>query len=208
MISQIIWSHGWGFDASFFKPLCHALPEYDHLIIDWGYFSQKHLPEPCADQPLIGIGHSLGFAKLLELDFLFSRLISLGGFNHFCQTDKFKEGMPQRVLQRMQTKFQQKPQQVLADFQILCGYTHPILPVESINEKLLQADLDKLMTVALPLPSIPCLAIAGLADQVCPLSQQHALFPSVKTVPGEHNFPQVFSLETAKTIQNFLRDVT
>lgn len=207
MTSQIIWSHGWGFDASFFKPLCHALPEYDHLIIDWGYFGQKHLPKPCVDQPLIGIGHSLGFAKLLELNFPFVRFISLGGFTRFCQTNEFKEGMPHRVLQRMQTKFQQKPQQVLADFRVSCGYTHPILPVESINEHLLQTDLDKLMTVTLPLPSIPCLAIAGLADQICPLSQQHALFPFVKTVSGEHNFPQISPLETAKIIQKFLRDM-
>jgi pimeloyl-[acyl-carrier protein] methyl ester esterase len=207
LISQIIWSHGWGFDASFFKPLCHALPEYDHLVIDWGYFGQKHLPKPYGDQPLIGIGHSLGFAKLLELDFPFSRLISLGGFTRFCQTDEFEEGMSQRVLQRMQTKFKKNPQQVLIDFQVSCGYSHPILPVESINEQLLQADLDKLMTVALLLPSIPCLAIAGLADQVCPLPQQQTLFSSVKIMSGEHNFPQVSPFETAKTIQNFLRDI-
>lgn len=204
---QIIWSHGWGFNAPFFTPLCHALPGYDHLVIDWGYFGQRHLPMPRFDWPLIGIGHSLGFAKLLELDFPFDRLISLGGFTHFCQSDDFKDGTPHRVLQRMQTKFQRSPQQVLVDFQVSCGYADPILPIDSMNKQLLQEDLYKLMTVALSLPSIPCLAIAGLADQICPLRQQQALFPSVKTMQGEHNFPQAFPLETAKIIQNFLKSI-
>lgn len=204
---QIIWSHGWGFNASFFEPLCQALLEYEHLIIDWGYFGQPYLPKPRKDHYLIGIGHSLGFAKLLELNLSFDRLISLGGFTRFCQTDDFKAGTPRRVLQRMQAKFQSHPQHVLTDFQISCGYTSPHLPGESINEQALHADLLKLMTVAFPLPSIPCLAIAGLTDQVCPLSQQQSLFSTVKTVSGGHNFPQAFPGTTARLIQNFLQDL-
>lgn len=203
---QIIWSHGWGFNAPFFTPMRSTLSGYNHFVIDWGYFSNPQPVMPRSDQPLIGIGHSLGFAKLLELGLSFDGLISLGGFTRFCQADDFKAGMPHRILQRMQTGFQLNPHRVLADFYTSCGYDALPHSVELMNIGLLQEDLQKLMRVTQTLPSVPFLAIAGVTDRICSLNQQQTLFPAVKTVQGGHNFPYVDFLPAAKLIQNFLRD--
>ena len=205
---QIIWSHGWGFNAAFFKPLCQKLACYQHFVIDWGYFGEPHLPLIDLNKPIIGIGHSLGLAKLLSLKLPLHSLISLGGVTHFAQSKTFPAGTPKRILARMQAKFCLQPQQVLADFYTSCGYSAPpfdLINLESMKTELLQQDLNQLMTLSAPLPEIPILAIAADADQVCSLSQQQAQFNNLKIIQAQHYFPHNDPVQTAALIQQFLQ---
>ncbi|WP_052046018.1 alpha/beta fold hydrolase [Candidatus Paracaedibacter symbiosus] len=208
---QLIWSHGWGFDTTFFKPLLQALPDYDHLLIDWGYFGDPSF-RTAASYPCVGIGHSLGFAKLLELPRLwappsFSGLISLGGFTKFCQHADFKVGIPRRVVQRMVDKFATQPRQVLSDFYQSCGYDQDWAQPSFLSLQRLTADLQFLKTVSTRLPKVPHLAIAGETDQICSLAQQQTLFDRVEIVKGAHNFPATHIDETATLIRHFLKEL-
>lgn len=205
MIYQIVWSHGWGFNADFFTPLCQALPKFHHNILDWGYFGKPHIPTLDLHKPIIGIGHSLGLAKLLDLKLPFTALVSLAGFTHFCQSRAFQAGTPLRVLARMEEKFILNPQQVLADFYVSCGYKAFPFVAQPLNLQLLQQDLSQLRTLSIDLPKIPLLAIAGKSDRVCPLSQQQAQFDPITIIQGAHHFPQVNPVQTALLIQQFLK---
>lgn len=157
------------------------------------------------DKPIIGIGHSLGLAKLLDLKLPFKALVSLAGFTHFCQSKAFQAGTPPRILARMQAKFSLNPEQVLADFYASCGYTGPLSVAAPMNLELLQHDLCRLMTLAVDLPEIPLLAIAAESDQVCPLPSQQAQFNQITIIQGNHHFPQNDPLSTALLIQQFLK---
>lgn len=203
---QLIWSHGWGFNATFFMPLIRALPEHEHFIINWGYFDDSPFtyPKPDLSRSLIGIGHSLGFAKLFDLPFSYERVISLGGFTCFCQSDSFAIGTPVRILQRMFNRFQSHPQQVLQDFYVSCGFNQPYLHPTSLNLERLSKDLELLMRVDISIPTIAYLALSGGDDQICSLPQQKAMFNPLQIVEGAHNFPVVNYLETASLINQFL----
>lgn len=235
---QLIWSHGWGFDATFFTPLLRTLPEYEHFVIDWGYFGNRPFPQPqpgdswvmrnfedCIDalspqknlevmvspdlsRPIIGIGHSLGFAKLFDLPFSYESVISLGGFTRFCQTDNFTTGTPKRILQRMLDRFQSHPQQVLQDFYRSCGFTQHYMPPSCLNLEKLSKDLKQLMQVNITIPEITHFALAGKNDQICPLSQQQAMFTSLQIIDGAHNFPVTKHQEAASSIRQFLVETT
>ena len=63
-----------------------------------------------------GIGHSLGFAQLLQLPVQWKTLVSLHGFTRFCASKESPEGTPVRVLDRMAQQFERNWQQVLAAF--------------------------------------------------------------------------------------------
>lgn len=201
---QLIWSHGWGFDTTFFTPLCLALPGYEHFVIDWGYFDTPSMPELDRTRPIIGIGHSLGFAKLFDLPFSYESVVSLGGFTHFCQTDSLKVGTPGRVLQRMLNRFQIYPQRVLQDFYRSCGFESLFANPSNLNTKLLSEDLERLMSVNINLSNVNYLALAARNDQICSLAHQQAMFTALQIMDGDHNFPMIYPRETAFSLHQYL----
>ena len=207
-MNQLIWSHGWGFDRTFFSSLCLALPEYEHFIIDWGYFNTPSLPQVDQERPLIGIGHSLGFAKLFNLPFSYKGVVSLGGFTRFCQIDRSKSGTPKRILERMLNQFQNHPHQVLQNFYRSCGLTPLFMKTVPLNTSLLFQDLNQLIGLNIDLPPVKCLALAARNDQISSLLHQQDLFPSLEIMEGEHNFPLQSCQETAFLIHQFLKNLS
>ena len=202
---QIIWSHGWGFNPSFFNPLCQALKNYPHHFIDWGYFNPFSFPHLDFNQPTIGIGHSLGFAKLLNLHLPLKATISLAGFTSFCPLPPLTGGTPKRVIERMSSRFNTSPHQVLNEFYKACGtsFTLPSLQT-TLDTYRLKQDLDSLATITTFMPALPSLTIAGQGDQICPLAHQKTMFKDLKIIQGTHSFPQTRALETAKLIKHFI----
>ena len=66
-----------------------------------------------AEVPWLGLGHSLGFTKLLDFSVRWHSLLSLHGFTHFTNN---------RVLSRMIHKAEQNMPEVLRDFHSRCGH--------------------------------------------------------------------------------------
>lgn len=69
----------------------------------------------------IGIGHSLGFANLLELPVRWNALCSLHGFTRFTATAENTEGTARRILERMIRQFNKDPERVIQEFLARCG---------------------------------------------------------------------------------------
>lgn len=82
-----------------------------------------------AEVPWLGLGHSLGFSKLLDFSVRWHSLFSLHGFTHFTHD---------RVLARMVRKAEQNMAEVLADFHNRCGHN---AQWATLNEQTLLADL-------------------------------------------------------------------
>ncbi len=106
--------HGWGFDASFWRPLQEALPDIETIALDLGFAGRPHLDIPAG--PVIGLGHSLGFPWLLRQRRGWAGLVSINGFTRFTRAADFPHGTPGRVLERMRTRFDQEPETVYRDF--------------------------------------------------------------------------------------------
>jgi hypothetical protein len=82
-----------------------------------------------AEVPWLGLGHSLGFSKLLEFSVRWHSLFSLHGFTHFGNN---------RLLARMIRKAENNMAEVLADFHNRCGYNAQWV---TLNEQNLLTDL-------------------------------------------------------------------
>ncbi len=126
-----------------------------------------------AGLPIFGLGHSLGFAQLLETQINFSGVISLQGFTQFCSTPTNHNtfGTPLRILERMQQKLCTDPKQVVYDFRHHAGFKNsPHTPCQHMaNEELakLKNDIKTLIDLQIQLPkNTPILAIASEDDPI------------------------------------------
>ena len=63
---KIVFAHGWGFDKSLWADTIKRLKINDYYLLDFGYTGNRDVVSICQNEPLIGIGHSLGFAWLLQ----------------------------------------------------------------------------------------------------------------------------------------------
>ena len=55
---SLLFIHGWGFDATFWRALRDALPDYSTEALDLGYFGAPS--SPCPRPPVLVVAHSLG----------------------------------------------------------------------------------------------------------------------------------------------------
>lgn len=171
-ISQVlVMAHGWAYNHHFFDSFLATLtPEIQQhtllVCLEAGYFPEQsveglmiytegewtHHPTETlhslvlahANAPWLGLGHSLGFSKLLEFSVRWHSLISLHGFTHFVSNDKHKVGIPARVLARMFQKAEQNMPAVLSDFHGRCQHEPDW---GTLNEQALLTDLKNMGTL-------------------------------------------------------------
>ena len=162
-ITQVLlMAHGWGYNHHFFDAFVGQLPEDIRdstllVCLEAGYFPEQakaglmlytdgewlHHPAEIlhslvlahAEVPWLGLGHSLGFSKLLDFSVRWHSLFSLHGFTHFTNN---------RVLARMIHKAEQNMAEVLADFHKRCGHD---AQWATLNEQTLLADLRSMQTL-------------------------------------------------------------
>lgn len=128
MKPALVLVHGWGFDPSIWEGIAaeEMLRSRDLLVIDLGFREasgrwparDEGLP---ADRPLVGVGHSLGFAWLLAQERAWDGLVSINGFPRFTSAPDFPQGVHPRVLARMQAKLARDVEGVTTDFLRRCG---------------------------------------------------------------------------------------
>lgn len=156
-ITQVLlMAHGWGYNHRFFNSFLNTLPTRTReqtlfVCLEAGYFPEQakaglmihsqsewvHHPAEAlhslvlahAEVPWLGLGHSLGFSRLLDFSIRWHSLLSVHGFTHFTNN---------RVLARMIQKAERNMVEVLADFHSRCGHT---AQWTVLNEKALLADL-------------------------------------------------------------------
>lgn len=150
MKQVLLLAHGWGYNHHFFDAFLKILPAAvaDQTLIaclEEGYFPEQARPGLMilqqgewtwqaserlsnlvlahAELPWLGLGHSLGFAKLLNLSIRWHSLFSLHGFTRFTASAPHPEGTPARIMTRMLQKAQHNLAAVLQEFHARCGHT-------------------------------------------------------------------------------------
>ncbi|HEX4878263.1 MAG TPA: hypothetical protein VFV39_00330 [Limnobacter sp.] len=170
----LVLAHGWGYNHQFFNPLLQALQNRGGLAntqvlaLECGYFPDQakpglmiHTPEGWQHHPMetlhnlvlahasvpwIGMGHSLGMARLLSTALRWSCLLSIHGFTRLAALTTGQAGVAPRVLARMVSKARSNLPQVLEEFHRACGHQPNWT---TLNEAALLADLVWLQTLDL-----------------------------------------------------------
>ncbi|MDB5697427.1 MAG: bioH [Alphaproteobacteria bacterium] len=171
----LLFVHGWGFDASFWRPLRQALGYQPSIAADLGDFGAPHWPK--VPGPVIAIGHSLGALLLLREPPLDCRaLIAINGFDHFTQCDD-APGVAPRIVDRMLDKFDMEPRKVLSEFHQRCGEDGPLGRPDRrrLREHLaLLRDADERSRSAAWQP--PIFSLQGGCDPILPVAAHDQLF--------------------------------
>lgn len=170
---QFVFCHGFGFKATFWNPITPFFQRESCTFLDLGYFGTPHTHVRKHGRPLIGVGHSLGFLKLIKLGLPWDGLISIQGFTCFLGHGASLRSRRARELTRMQERFAIDPTGTLVVFYNRCGIKGP--DGRPDNEKL--ADDMKVLEEDCPLPyGIPVLALGTEDDVIVPPALTHDNF--------------------------------
>ena len=165
--------HGWGFGADVWHAWAAAFPERPVALLDAGYYGPERLTLPENPKGWVGIGHSLGFAKLLGMDVPWRGLVGLGAFLRFCAQPEKETGTPPETLDAMLSRLETDSSDVLTRFLRRCGLKGqtPGAPTpEGLGR--LRRDLRTLRSLDLSAPgSVPPILLLHTADdRIAPLA--------------------------------------
>jgi pimeloyl-[acyl-carrier protein] methyl ester esterase len=111
---KLLFLHGWGLDASLWDGVRAALPEFETVAMDRGYFGPPRTELP--PEPFLAVGHSLGALMIAEFPDAVGH-IAVNGFDRFVGDG----AISQRVMDRMRKRFRETPAEVLAEFRERIG---------------------------------------------------------------------------------------
>ncbi|MBF0191308.1 MAG: alpha/beta hydrolase [Magnetococcales bacterium] len=146
MSGFVLLVHGWGFGAGVWRPVRRALSDLTVQTLDLGFHGAPALTIP-PHAPFIAVGHSLGFLWLTrQLDHpdFAARcrgLMAINGFCRFARAPDYPLGVAGRILERMATRLQEDPQEVLSVFQRQGGLDQPIPLPATLNPEALAQGL-------------------------------------------------------------------
>jgi pimeloyl-[acyl-carrier protein] methyl ester esterase len=169
---RLVLVHGWSFDPGIWQGLRAALPEFESVTIDLGFFGLPAGPVLPPDRPVVAVGHSLGVLWLLKTrPFPWAALVSINGFPRFVDGPDYAPAVPKRQVERMIRRLAADPAGVAEEFRFRCGATGPF-PDGPMPESLLAGltwlrDWDARPAIEPP-PQTPLLALSGSDDPILP----------------------------------------
>lgn len=169
---NFVFCHGWGFDQHAMQPLAQALkqpfPNAQYHFFDLGFSAQSHRPELKNDvnSRYVLIGHSYGFAFLVQQSWPWSAMVSLNGFTHFCKLLNKAHGLPLAILDSTYHRLQIDAKATLYDFYQRCGLPAPYTSSCALGKAELSSTLLSLRELSISLPACPTLALACTHDQI------------------------------------------
>lgn len=143
MNKYFIFCHGFGYDSTFWDNLRPFFANDSCVFLDLGYFGNKcvELKIPPFTQ-VVGVGHSLGFMKLLNLDIKFDYIIGLNSFTNFLGNDLQLRHARTLELERLRENLLKSPISTLKRFYQRCGASIPIKDLSDICLERLTDDLE------------------------------------------------------------------
>jgi hypothetical protein len=172
--------HGWSFDAGAMDALAACLQEHFPACriasFDLGFTGTPHAPQLGAmpETKWIAVGHSYGFAYLMQLPLAWHAAISVNGFTRFCRRPGKPEGMPVRLLDAMLARLDLEPRATVEEFRQRCGIVQA--PSQQLDAPLLVAHLARLRDLNLPMPACAVLSLSTHDDLIVPPSLTQACF--------------------------------
>jgi len=218
MTAELVFIHGWGFDARFWDALGACLPQFRQTRIDLGFFDagSAALAEGVRNALLsrgkkILIGHSLGFACGIRHQQKWSGWIAINGFSRFVRTPILPGCVTAATLRDMRMRLKADPGACLQDFYRLIGAG----PVDgTFNSERLREGLDELRSTDIEdkvaALDVPGLVLAGRKDPLVPLEVSERLGKYVREGAlvvhneGGHLLAQTDPGWCAEAIANFV----
>lgn len=167
----LLFAQGFGLSNAFWEPM-HAVFKTENipcLLFEFEseYFSLQNRQK--ASAPLIGIGHSFGFLKLLKTKLPFKALVGVNAFTHFLGRDpSFFHKRHQEYTHFRNQIARGDPKAVLRRFYRQCGLPRTFPFPEQISRAQLQQEIAGLVHPH-PLPeTTPILILASQNDTVVP----------------------------------------
>lgn len=124
-MTQIIFCHGFSFSKAYWDNLIPHLTGITIHHMDLGYYEDPHIPNLDNLESVIGIGHSIGLIKLMQLPLKFRALIGLNAFINFCGQEKHLHDRRSLELNLFEKMIQIAPHKTLASFHKRCGVPWP-----------------------------------------------------------------------------------
>ena len=169
---QVVCCHGFAFDAQYWQVLQAYFNSHRVLCMDLDYWQQGRRVTPadvsCSNLPVVGIGHSLGFIKLLQSGIRFDYLIGLNAFTCFLGFNSVLAVKRARELSLLSQQFVHAPQKTLRSFYQRTGVAVPGVNWSAMNFTRLADDLASLVQSVDELPPTPVLILASEDDPVVP----------------------------------------
>jgi pimeloyl-[acyl-carrier protein] methyl ester esterase len=174
---ELVFIHGWGFDARFWDALAERLPQWKQVRIDLGFFKKNSTAFSdilanalTSKEPRVLIGHSLGFAFGAPQT-QWQGWVAINGFPRFVP-----DCVPGVALREMRMRLKSDPAKCLADFHKTIGTT---APGGEPNDDQLREGLDALRDAdiekAAGIRRIPGLVLAGKHDPLVPVETSEKL---------------------------------
>jgi len=219
---ELVFIHGWGFDAHFWDALASKLPHHRQLRVDLefikkisgvtGKFSTVSVEKILENENRsILIGHSLGFVHGLQAGRNWAGWIAINSFPHFVAKENSPACVTAASLREMRMRLQKATENTLADFYKRIGAKPP---PGTPNVERLREGLDELrdadVTETLQTLDVPGLVLAGRNDPLVPFAVSEKLGSMAKggglvvNEEGGHLLPQTASSWCALAIANFV----
>tara|TARA_B100000035_G_scaffold270613_1_gene244996 strand:- start:269 stop:892 length:624 start_codon:yes stop_codon:yes gene_type:complete len=202
---RVVFAHGWGFDKTLWVDTIKRFKINDYYLLDFGYTGNRDIVNICQTEPVIGIGHSLGFAWLLQNLESPVCLISISGFDCFFRIYDWRDI---EAMRRNLTRNKQKQMRV---FHKKAGTK--LTSVPNFKEKYLIEGLNHLQTWDLNHKlnslSVPIFAIASQNDKIVPLCHSKRIFENciLKIISrGDHVIPMNNRSDYFKFIEEVFRE--
>jgi pimeloyl-[acyl-carrier protein] methyl ester esterase len=163
-----VFCHGWGYDPSFWDNLKPYFGGHQCIFWDLGYFGPNDLPMPALSSSIqwVGVGHSIGFLKLLNTPFPWYRLIGLQGFLNFQGISHSLKRKRARYLVKLQNHFEAGPTITLSKFHKICGNKDMQAFYPMVNRVTLLKDISLLATMHQLRENLPCLILGSEDDLI------------------------------------------
>lgn len=215
-MTGLVFLHGWGYGPESWDGLATAFGKAPVVLLDAGYFGHRRMDVPENPGGWLGVGHSLGFARLLALDIPWRGLVGIGGFLRFCQKPGKDTGTPTDMLDAMLARLDAAPEEVLARFHKRCGHRITPLPAPGKDGLArLRADLEHLRDLDQAAPSrpVPTLLIQAQDDRIVPpdlAREALSRLPGARLElldTGGHALPMTRAQDCQRLIQELLHDL-
>lgn len=194
----IVFFSGFGAGFRYWKKVVDLIKEYDIVLLSEDYFNTKNeikdqeLLRIFKDRVIIGVGHSLGYAKLVQLNekydfFNLKKIVCVEGFSSFLSDIFFVNYIRKISLDAMICGYKINPYMTLFIFQIMCGDFSAKF-AKDFNMELLIKDLESLNgSVKIP-ENIPHLILSSADDPIIPFYVIEDNFRKIKNAKIQYSF--------------------
>lgn len=174
-----VFFNGFGSDYHFWDEILPYFARDNYVLLSENYFNSpedydsEYLKKIFQGRQLIGVGHSLGYHKLCDLNqkydfFNLKKIVSVEGFSCYLGKSEPMKTIRKFYLDFMKSCYFFYPEVTLFNFMAMCGAPMTELPSQ-LDQKKLMSDL-QLLYSGIDSPKIPHLVLSSLDDWVIPFN--------------------------------------